>query len=146
MATIHSLKVALEHLREKTKGPTAVAMQTGGVVVSAGLMGYVNGRYGDSSGALKLFQKIPVDLTVGVLAHLVGLSPYGGKYAKHLHDVGDGAIAAFGYRTGQAFGAKARTGPTASTQGTLSGYTPYQMGPAQAGLSAFTSQWANAHG
>lgn len=146
MPTVHSLKLALARVREHNKDPMTIGKQTGAVVLTSGLMGYVNGRYGDSTGTFKLFQKVPVDLLAGIGLHLAAMAPGVGRHAAIMHDAGDGALAAFGYRTGQSFGVKARTGAPASAQGTLSGYTPYQMGPAQAGLNAFASQWATAHG
>lgn len=144
-----TLKNYKERAAEGAREMKEVVMQTAAVGGAAGLLGYINGRYGDATGTFKLFQKARLDVTVGVVAHAVAFSPYGRKYKDLLHNVGDGGLALAAGSFGLAQGQKARAAapPKTSTQGTLSGYTtPYgglPIGSVAQGLGQFTSQWAH---
>ena len=90
----------------KEKGPAAKevgirSLEIGGTAVAWGMAH----AYFDPDKLM--LGPLPLDLLVGVGAHLVGL--FGPEAAaSHLHAVGDGSVAAFGFSLGRGFGRKLR--------------------------------------
>lgn len=89
--------------RVSKKAETAIESGVRAVVVggTAFGLGVVAGRYG----GVKVVG-VPLELGVAVLSHLAGFSGIGGQNARHLHAVGDGALASYLTTTGRGVGIK----------------------------------------
>lgn len=96
---VHSIEKKDKNIKETTFQAVEVSAMALG-------FGFVRGRWkGDMYG-------IPVDLAGGVVLHAAGL--FGGpKYANHLHNLGDGALASFFTTLGAGLGASHKTTTTA---------------------------------
>ena len=95
------------------------ALQTGEVVGSAAVVGVLAGRFGNldyKAGPVT----VPMDLAGGVAGHLLAFW-LDGPASKHLHNVSNGVLAAFGMRLGMGAGIKLRSSAGLSTSG-----DPYQ--------------------
>jgi len=88
-------------------------VQTAEVQTGALAMGIVNGRYTERTAAGVVeppaIVGIPVELFTGVLLHLIGYSGFAGKVDEHLHNLGDGAVAAWTTQAGRGLGQEWRT-------------------------------------
>lgn len=125
---------ALERAREKAK-----VIEVEGAHVLAGMaasaaLGFVNTKNGAAQGNpgdFKIANKLPLDLTVGVLGRLVSFAGMTRGYSDALATgAGDAGLFSFANRLGMTMGAKAAAGttqgwPPAQVGATLSGYTPY---------------------
>ncbi len=88
---------ALARRKEKGEQTIGQVIQTAEVTGTAAALGYARGRVGevDDSGAKTLaVAGVPVDLAIGAGLHVIAFAG-SDKYAEHLHNVGDGALAAF---------------------------------------------------
>lgn len=87
---------------EKAIGDGIEVTEVGGAAFA---FGYANGRWGDD-GEVKLLG-VPLDLGVGFA--LTGIAMFGGlgEYREHGVNIGSGALAAYGYRSGFQLGAAA---------------------------------------
>ena len=87
---------------EKAVGDGIEVTEVGGAAFA---FGYANGRWGQD-GEMKMLG-IPVDLGVGFA--LTGIAMFGGlgEYREHGVNIGSGALAAYGYRSGFQLGADA---------------------------------------
>ena len=85
-------------LREHAEEAIGNGIQVTEVGGTAFAFGYANGRWGED-GEIKMLG-VPVDLGVGFA--LTGVAMFGGlgKYAEHGVNIGSGALAAYGYRSG----------------------------------------------
>jgi hypothetical protein len=103
-------------LREHAEEAIGNGIQVTEVGGAAFAFGYANGRWGEN-GEIKALG-VPVDLGVGFA--LTGIAMFGGlgKYAEHGVNVGSGALAAYGYRSGFQLGqdAASNTAPNASAR------------------------------
>lgn len=84
---------------EKSEGVIAHAVQTVEVGGGAFACGVAKGRYGSVE-----VLGLPVDLLAGAGGHLLGFLG-GGKYAEHIHNLSDGALASYLTTLGQGVGA-----------------------------------------
>ncbi len=108
-------KHSIARVREKAETAIGQGIEVAEVGATAFGFGYANGRWGGDEGEIKVFG-LPVDLGTGIA--LTGLAMFGGfgKYAEHGVNVGAGAIASYGYRTGYQLGSDAATNAGTSTQ------------------------------
>jgi hypothetical protein len=85
-------------LREHAEEAIGNGIQVTEVGGTAFAFGYANGRWGED-GEIKVLG-VPVDLGVGFA--LTGVAMFGGlgRYAEHGVNIGSGALAAYGYRSG----------------------------------------------
>jgi ABC-type Fe3+ transport system substrate-binding protein len=103
------LKERLESMHARHKGHIERARKGINVAADAAVIagtaagfGVIQGRYG-----AKKIGPVPIDLATGVVAHLVAISGPG-KYAHQLHNIGHGAIAAYGVAMGRGYGKRMR--------------------------------------
>jgi hypothetical protein len=97
---------AKEHA-EKAMGVGIAAVEIGG---TSAALGYAHERYGtaDKDGDMVYtVASVDVDLGLGVASHAAGFFGAAGKYAEHVHNIGNGGIAAYGYRQGAKYGRQA---------------------------------------
>jgi hypothetical protein len=81
-------------------------MATGTTLAVSSALGFVNGRYGGERGYLSVFH-VPVDLTTGLVAHVVGATDVLGDLGTRLvHTVGDACWGAGAYRWTHSKGAE----------------------------------------
>lgn len=118
-----------------------------GMAASAAL-GYVNTKQGavqGNPGDYKIANKLPLDLTVGVVGRLLsfaGLTKEGSYADAIASGAGDAGLFSFANRLGQQMGARAAAGstqgwPPAQVGATNSGYTPYwSLGAYQPGYAS----------
>ena len=87
---------------EKAIGDGIEVTEVGGAAFA---FGYANGRWGED-GEVKVLG-VPLDLGVGFA--LTGIAMFGGlgEYREHGVNIGSGALAAYGYRSGYQLGAAA---------------------------------------
>ena len=93
---------SIRQTAEKAVGDGIEVTEVGGAAFA---FGYANGRWGED-GEMKMLG-IPVDLGVGFA--LTGIAMFGGlgEYREHGVNIGSGALAAYGYRSGFQLGADA---------------------------------------
>jgi hypothetical protein len=91
-------------MRVREKGDYVVRQLTQTLEVSSAAlgMGVLSGRYG----ALRIpGTPVPLDLVIGVALHGLGLAGAVSKqYTDHLHNFGDGVLAAYATKLGAGFG------------------------------------------
>jgi hypothetical protein len=85
----------------KEQGESIVGHISQSVEIGVGALGFgvLAGRYG----AVNL-GPVPLDLASGLAMHLLGFAGVAGKYADHLHNFGDGALASYWVKLGAGFG------------------------------------------
>jgi len=94
--SLKSLKSETEAIAKKHMSALS---ETLFVTSAAGVMGYVNGRYGGEKGYVAAIRGVPLDLCLGVAAHGIGFSNVlGDEVSSALHAVGDAAVAVSAYR------------------------------------------------
>jgi hypothetical protein len=88
-----------EGLKEKSEA--TIEGITRAMVVAGTSFGFglVNGRYGAITPL-----GVPVDLGVGIGAHLLGFTGLAGKMTPQAHAIGDGALSAYAYTVGRGTG------------------------------------------
>lgn len=87
---------------ERARRGINVAADAAVITGTAAAFGVVQGRYG-----AKKVGPVPIDLAAGVVAHVVAISGPG-KYAHQLHNIGHGALAAYGVAMGRGYGKRMR--------------------------------------
>ncbi len=124
---VERAQTTLEKFKDKAEGAMATGLKIAEVGGTASAFGYVNGRWGEN-GELAVVG-MPVDLGTAVAMHTVAFLGGFGKYAEHGHNIGTGALAACGYRTAAAAGAKAAAEAKAHATGNpaLSGLPPWML-------------------
>lgn len=85
----------------KEQGESIVGHLSQSLEIGVGALGFgvLAGRYG----AVNL-GPVPLDLASGLAMHLLGFAGVAGKYADHLHNFGDGALASYWVKLGAGFG------------------------------------------
>jgi len=85
----------------KEQGESIVGHLSQSIEIGVGALGFgvLAGRYG----AVNL-GPVPLDLASGLAMHLLGFAGVAGKYADHLHNFGDGALASYWVKLGAGFG------------------------------------------
>jgi hypothetical protein len=82
----------VKNIKAATAEAMGTVIQTTEVGVAAFGMGVLRGRFGESLNLLG----VPIDLGAGVLLHVLGFMGAAGKqYDEHLHNFGDGMLAAY---------------------------------------------------
>lgn len=111
---------SLAHGEFDMKDATKTGVKILEVVVPAAAFSYLNGR--SAAGEVKI-GPVPLDLGVGLALTLLSMFDVAGGYEDDLLNIGLGALAAYGARTGAAFGHAALTaaGTTTTTSGFGSG-------------------------
>lgn len=111
------------------RGETVTQQVVQSVLVSGGAFGF--GVLGGAKGAIDVLG-VPIDLGAGILLQLAGFAGLAGKWDKVLHDVGDGALAAYFARLGARVGHNwARRSPRAAGERVLSSGERRVMTPAE---------------
>jgi hypothetical protein len=111
-ATLAELRIARDRAKEtarrfKERYGKKIAIgfhaaETGGVAYA---FGFLNGRFGGEENEMSIGGVVPVDLVAAGLLH--GVAFFGGldeSDAPHVHALGNGALAACGYRYGSRLG------------------------------------------
>jgi hypothetical protein len=91
----------LQSVRKQAEGVIETGVRSVVVGGTAFGLGLANGRYGGVKVA-----GVPVDLGLAIVSHMAGFAGLGGTQNKHLHSVGDGALAAYLATTGRGVGIK----------------------------------------
>jgi len=91
--------------RKRAQGWIGTTVRVTEVSGAAMAFGYAHGRWGEN-GELAV-AGLPVDIGAAVLLHGAALFGGLGAYAEHGHNLGNGALAAYAYRTGAQIGAAA---------------------------------------
>lgn len=119
------LQKRIASVRENTEEAIGHGMEVAEVSAAAFAFGYANGRWARPGEDLKVLG-IPADLAAGF--GLTGLALLGGfgKYSEHGVNIGAGALAAFGYRSGLELGAQASANASGARPTSYSGtyYAP----------------------
>lgn len=109
------LRRALENARSRVNSIKAKstevagqALQTVEIGGTAFGLGYLRGRMADNQGEWKVLGVQP-ELLAAVGAHGLAFMGAFGKYSEHMHNVGDGALAAFLAAKGMDFGVTAKS-------------------------------------
>jgi len=116
-------------MREQGEEVIGKAIQVAEVGGSAALLGYLKGRSGtvNDKGELVLeVAGVPVDLGVAIAGHVVGFAGIAGRQADHVHNIANGALAAWLSATMVSIGKEASNEAGVATQGTFP--PPYQRG------------------
>ncbi len=128
-----SMRDAHSYIQQYKQGGeriTGQLLQSAEVAGGALAVGVASGRYG----ALTIAgSQVPLDLAAGILGH--GLAFFGlpGKYSEHLHNVSDGAIAAYLTKWGIGYGTEMRRKASLPAVFTVAGEGPSSNhGPASA--------------
>ncbi len=119
---VERAQLTMAKIREKAESAIATGIQIAEVSGTSFAFGYANGRWGEN-GELA-FGGVPVDLGAAVVLHGVAFLGGLGKYAEHGHNLGTGALAACGYRTGAQIGAAAASKQHARAPGQFGGQAP----------------------
>lgn len=106
-ALVHSLQAKIARAKEKTEGALQHGLALVEVAGACGLAGYLNTKMGEN-GEYQI-RGVPADLLVGIGAHAAAFLGMAGKYDEHLHNLANGAIAAYAYRAGAAAAAQSGT-------------------------------------
>jgi hypothetical protein len=140
----HIDKLTKKHLNlqgkisEVTKyaGTKALTMAGTGVSLAvSAVLGLVNGRFGGDKGYLAPYN-VPVDLTSGLIAHVVGYTNVLGEIGSDLvHTVGDAAWGAGAYRWSHDKGVELAAHAAAAKAGTA---PPGAPGPGPRGGTTYT--------
>lgn len=136
---------SLAHGDLDMKGATKAGVKILEIVAPAAAFSYANAR---SAGGEWKIGPVPVDLGVGIALIALSLFDVAGDYDDDLCNIGLGALASYGARTGAAFGAAAGPWGSTSAQATsgigssheLSGQSEISgmgMGPVPAGTQRF---------
>jgi hypothetical protein len=104
----HSADQKIQKIKESTEEAIGQGLQLVEVGGTAGLMGYANGRMAEAGSDHYAVAGVPVDLGVAAGMHLLAFAGGFGKYKEHGHNIGDGALAAYAYRVGNAMGVQAK--------------------------------------
>ena len=97
-------------MREKTEEVVGEVVATTEVAGAAFGLGWVRGRYGEVA-----VMGVPLDITLAAVLHGAAFAGAGGKYAEHMHNVGNGAIAVYTATLGAKIGAEMRQKAGGST-------------------------------
>jgi len=125
----------LRSVKEKAEESAGHLVQTVTITATSFAFGLANGRFVDAQGrrGVELFG-VPLELLSGIGIHLLGFMG-SSKYSEHLHNIGDGAVAAYTTILGVSVGDRMRqnqaspNGANAETSGPRR--RPQQMGPGQ---------------
>jgi hypothetical protein len=112
----------------KEKGESIVGHVSQSLEIGVGALGFgvLAGRYG----AVNL-GPVPLDLASGLGMHLLGFAGVAGKYADHLHNFADGAMASYWVKLGAGLGTAWRM---------KGGLSPFAAAPAAPGASGETAR------
>ena len=100
-------------------------------------------RYLQSKGLGDLLNGAIMGLPVGagILAHVAAAAGFAGKYGKQLHDIGDGALAAYFARLGARVGHNwARTAPRVRGERMMASGERRPLSPAEVGAYAMAAR------
>lgn len=98
------------------------------------------GVLGGHQGAVDVLG-VPVDVGAGILAHVAAAAGFAGKYGKQLHDIGDGALAAYFARLGARVGHNwARTAPRVRGERMMASGERRPLSPAEVGAYAMAAR------
>jgi hypothetical protein len=129
-------------ITEATKyvGTKAVTMAGTGVSLAiSAVLGLVNGRFGGDKGYLAPYN-VPVDLTSGLIAHVVGYTNVLGEVGSELvHTVGDAAWGVGSYRWSHAKGVELAARAAAAKAGAGAGAGVAPQGGAGPGARGGTT-------
>jgi hypothetical protein len=105
-----SLKTRVERLKDRSEGMVEGMIRTLEIQGAAFVFGAVQGAWFDPTDAkdkpgAHVFG-LPMEAAAGIGLHLLGLMGIGGKYSGHLHNFGDGALAAYVSNIGRGWGYK----------------------------------------
>jgi hypothetical protein len=110
-------------LKEKAKAEQMVYLNIAESAVSAGVVGFLEGRMGQDK-----LRGIPIDLALAGLSFGTGfMVPMKPETSKHLYAIGTGALSVYLYKQGKDLGTKSRTGTVQPAMGASSG--PYGVLP-----------------
>lgn len=123
-----SAKNRLRRGKEKAEEMAGQVLQTVEVAGSAFALGYARGRLSGDDGEWKMAGVDP-ELLAGVAFHGLGFLGLFGKYSEHVHNVGDGSLAAYAALKGIDLGASKNKTSSA-------GLMPRTAGVAQMGQGA----------
>jgi len=98
---LERMKGRLATVSKRAEGVIETGVRAAVVGGTAFGLGLANGRYGGVKVA-----GVPLDLGTAVLAHLAGFGGLGGAQSKHLHSIGDGALATYLATAGRGVGIK----------------------------------------
>ncbi len=124
---VERAQTTLEKFKDRAEEAMATGLKIAEIGMTTTAFGYVNGRWGEN-GELAVMG-MPVDLGTAVAMHTVAFLGGFGKYSEHGHNIGTGALAACGYRTAAAMGAKAAAEAKAHATGApaFSGVLPWML-------------------
>jgi len=123
------LRLRARQVGEKLQGAWPRARQlvphVGEAMGVGGLFGYLHGRAPEK----RMVGPVPVELGVGVAAHMIGLF-VSEEAAPHAHAVGLASLASFAHSLGRGFGRKHRqaAGLPPATESLLAGEEPERTG------------------
>lgn len=104
-----SMQARVKNLREKANETVGQLIQTTEVSVAAFGLGLINGRFVDKETGEPGVEILGVPLDLGAAVVLHGIAFVGGgKYSEHMHNLGDGALAAYLTTMGVGVGTRMR--------------------------------------
>ena len=120
------------------KGESVTQQVVQSVLISGASFGF--GVLGGHSGAVDVLG-VPVDLGAGILFQLGGFAGLAGKWDKALHDLGDGALAAYFARLGARVGHNmARKSPRVHGERMIAGGERRVLSPNEIGAMAMAGR------
>lgn len=124
----------LEKAAEAAKEAAGTVLRSGLTVGTAFGISWARGRYDEGYEDDFTFFGVPIDLGLGIGLHVVAFLPAMGKYAEHMHSVGDGALSAYaalqGYEMGRESQEEAKKDESAdASSGPAAAHAPYNNLP-----------------
>jgi hypothetical protein len=104
MERYDSLKRRIAGMRDNAEKTTKTVIRTAEVGGAAFGIGLIQGR----TGGVEVFG-VPLELGLGIGLNIFGLFGGAGAYSDHLHNVGDGCIAAYATTLGRGVGTTMRS-------------------------------------
>lgn len=114
---VKGLQERVKNAREKADEVVGVVIRTAEIGITAFGLSVIQGK----TGGIEIVG-VPLDLGIGVAAHVAAFMGFGGRFSQHLHNFGDGALANYlgtmGFKVGAAWKAKSLGAPS-GTRGRL---------------------------
>lgn len=109
LAKLHSRVASLKGKGEEAVGEAVAAVEVFGGALGGGFLDEKMGTLESDGVKVYKVQGVPVNIGLGLAAKAAAFMGVAGKHGKHLHDVGNGFLAAYGVKLGESIAKKTET-------------------------------------